>query len=173
MNKKGGAEEIFIITIVGIILVVFFAGWIYGHGIITDILVNIETQEGQPNVSLAAQSTIAFVDQGIQTLRLIAFTIFFGMVLAFLIINVFIKQHPFLYFVYVMVGMLSVILSVYISNFYEDLFLAEGIGQTIQSFTIMNFVMAYLPIIIGAVSIFGAILLFINLPRDGGLTGEL
>jgi len=171
MNKRGGAEAIFLIAAVPIVILAFFATWIFVHGMVTDTLVNIETAEGQPNISDIAQDTIVHVDDGIQFLRIIAFVIFFGLILSFLIISTFLKSHPYLYIVYVLVSLFGTIVSVYISNAYtESLLSIPNIGDVLQTFTVMNFVMQNLPFIVGSVGLIGAILLFINLPRDGGLT---
>ncbi len=79
-----------------------------------------------------------------------------------------------MYIVYVIVSMLGTIVSVYISNAYvSHLLTIPNIGPVLQSFSVMNFVMANLPFIVGTVGLIGAILLFINVPRDGGLTQVL
>jgi len=169
MNIRGGAEAIFVLAIIPFIVVAFFGVWIFVNQTITDTLTNIEASEGV-NVSAAAEVTFGQVQEGLNYLRLIAFVIFFGLVLSFLLINAFVKAHPFLYVVYVLVSMFATILSVYLSNFYSDKLLTmPTIGTTFQSFTVMNFVMANLPLLIGTIGILGGILLFINLPRDGGL----
>lgn len=172
INKRGGAEEIFLIAAIPIIIIAFFGAWIFVNQTIeTTLLSTPEQSDIKVNITEATEATFGNVNDGLAFLRLIAFTIFFGIVLSFFILNVFVKSHPFLYIVYVLVSMFATILSVYISNFYEQYILTmTTLGPTYQSFTIMNFVMLNLPIMIGVIGIFGAILLFINLPRDGGLT---
>jgi hypothetical protein len=172
-RKRGGLEAIFVLAAISIVVVVFFAGWLYGHGLITDTLVGIETQEGQPNISWAAQSTIVYVDNGIQFLKFIAFVIFFGLAISLFITNFFVKAHPYLYIVYIFISVLAVVFSVYIGNAYEALLSNTAISDTMLEFTAMNFVMQNFPTIIAVVSLFGAILLFINLPRDPGLASRL
>lgn len=173
LNKKGGIQGLFIIAAISMAIIVFFGVWIFGMDIITEKLVGIDSTNSKVNVSEAAQLYMVPVNNAYGFLRLISFTMIFGLSLSFILTNFFIKAHPYLYVVYIFIVMTAVIFSVYISNAYESLLSNAALGPTFASFTASNFIMNSLPIWIGTIGIIGAIALFININRDAGLSASL
>lgn len=171
-NKKGGIVGLFVIAAVAMAIIIFFGVWIFGMNIVEERLVGI-TASSKVNVSEAATLYFVPVNKAFQSLRLISFIMLFGLSLAFILTNFFIKAHPYLYVIYIFITMTAVIFSVYISNAYEGLLEGTVLSETFASFTASNFIMANLPIWIGTIGLIGAIVLFINVNRDAGLSGEL
>lgn len=172
--KEGAIVGLFIIAAISIAIIIFFGAWIFAMNIVEDKLVNINTGvDAKVNVSEAATLYFVPVNRAYQFLRLIAFTMLFGLSIAFILTNFLIRAHPYLYVVYVLVTMVAVIFSVYISNAYESLLTNNALSSTFASFTAANFIMSNLPLWIGTVGLIGAIVLFININRDGGLSADL
>lgn len=172
VNKKGQIAGIFILAAISIAIIIFFGVWIFGMDIITDKLTGI-TASSKVNVSEAATLYMVPVNNAFKFLRLIAFTMLFGLSLSFILTNFFVRAHPFLYVIYILISMVAVIFSVYISNAYESLLTGNVLSATFASFTAANFIVTNLPIWIGTIGLIGSIVLFINVNRDAGLSGEL
>lgn len=172
MNKKGSILDVFVLMAIAFITIVLFAAFMFSIGIIDTTLSSIP-QQGVTlyNITEANEATFGNLNQGIQFLTVIAFVIIIGLSLSILISNIFIRSHPFFYVLYILVAMIAVVFSVHISNAYEQLLTGNALSDTFQLFTGANFIMANLPIWITVIGLFGAIFLFINIPRDEGLFG--
>ncbi len=171
IGKNASATDIFILIIIAFITIVFFAAWLVGHQTLTDKFEEITTPIGDTNISQISKDTLGQVNDGIQFLRVISFIIIFGLALSILISNFLIRANPVFFVIYFFIGVMAVVFSAFISNAYESLLNNAAIGATLSSFTGSNFFMLNLPIIAGVITIFGAIFLFINVPRDSGLGG--
>jgi len=154
-NKKGFMIELIAMAIIGIIAVIFFAGWMYGIDIVNTALLSVN-DDPNANVSLAAQETFSYMNAGLDGLKLIAFVMIFGFALASLIVAYFSGQHPMLIFVYIMVVIVLIIFGAYISNSYEELRKDDPIG--LAEFGMGNWFLANLPLWIGGIGFVGIIL---------------
>lgn len=172
MGRKGSAADLFIWIIVGFITLLFLGVWVYGHNILTKALIAVPTVNGV-NVSSAAIATFGQLNDAMPLLRTVSFTIILGMALSILISNFFIRTHPFLFIVYILFVVASVVLGAYISNAYDTVLANDVVGTTFQTFTATNFIMANLPVVAAVIGVFGAILLFINMQRDPDLVGGI
>lgn len=172
VNKRGAIVGLFVLAAIAMAIIIFFAVWIFAMNIVEERLLNIPGND-KANVSDAATLIFVPVNNAYQSLRLIAFTMLFGLSLSFILTNFFIRAHPYLYVVYILITMTAVIFSVYISNAYEKLLTGNVLSETFASFTAANFIMANLPMWIGTIGLVGAIVLFININRDSGLSVEL
>ncbi len=171
INKRGSAVDIFILIIIAFITVLFFAGWMFAHQTLTDEFASITTPIGNTNVSAVSGDTLGQVNTGIQFLRVISFIIIFGLALSILISNFLIRANPVFFVVYFFVGIIAVVFSAFVSNAYEALLTGNVLSSTLAGFTGTNFFMLNLPIIAGVIALFGAIFLFINVPKDSALGG--
>ncbi len=172
MNKKGSIMDLFLLIIIAFITIVLFAVFIFGMGIITDKITTVpQTDFSLVNISEAGQATFGNLNDAIQFLTVIAFTIIIGLSLSILVSNIFIRSHPFFYVLYVIIVIIAIVFSAIVSNAYEELLTGTELSATFQLFTGANFIMANLPVWITVIGIFGAIFLFINIPRDEGALG--
>jgi len=174
-NKSGSAIDIFILIIIAFITILFFGGWLYAHQTLTDTLAEVTDPIGTTgtNVSAISADTLGQVNTGIQFLKVISFIIIFGLALSILISNFLIRANPVFFVVYFFIAVIAVVFSAYVSNAYEGLLSNDVLGPTLGGFIGSNFFMLNLPIIAGVVALFGAIFLFINVPRDSGLGGGI
>ncbi len=172
MNKQGAITDIIVWMAVGFITILFFAGFMFGHGILTERLSNINNT-GIINVSGAAEVTFGKVDVALGGLKILAFIIIFTMGLSILISNFLVKAHPVFFVVYVLITVLAIVFSVPISNVYEDMMVNPTLGPTISEFTGGSFIMLNLPVWTTVLGLAGAIFLFIGIRRDTGAGGSV
>lgn len=159
MNKKGWAEALILMVVIGVIAIVFFGGWIYASGLFKDSLNAIPGEDASSNVTAAARASYNYLDTGLKNgLPLVALVLIVGFALATLIMAVFSAEHPALIFVYVVLIILLFIFSVYISNAYENSILNDSVlGATFSTFTAANFIISYMPMWVAVIGFFGIV----------------
>jgi len=172
-GQLSGTFSIFTIIIVIFLATIFFGGWIYITGLINTQLNNVgllnEVNAGRPgytNMTLAASATIGQVNIAIQSLRLVALTFAFSLILSAVLIGFLSKKHPVFFFLHVLVTLLAVFLAVPISNAYETLLKANTFNGTLSSFTGTNWLLLNLPLVTAITGSLGAIFIFVNILRS-------
>jgi len=168
MNNKAGTFLV-ITWIVGVVVIIFFlAGFLYGFNSlttsITDAASTINTDV--VNLTYAAQSTVVHVNSAMNALTWISFVMIVTLALSILIECYYVREHPVLFFVHLMVWVLAIIGAIYVSNEYETLLGSGTLSSTLSQFTASSYVALYLPIWAGLIGFFGLILLLINATRD-------
>lgn len=158
LNKRGFAMELIIFVVVGIIVVLLFAGFIYGFGLINTTLTSGEMDTQYANLTLATSNTFSHLNSGLNQLHLIAAIILIGFVLATLIFAYGSSKNPLWLFVYILVVILVTIFSIYISNSYETLLSGNPLSDTLAGFGISNLILAHLPVWTALIGIFGIVL---------------
>lgn len=161
-NKKGSVLDVVIWVIIAFVVVLFLGLWMYGHGLITNALLDSPSEV----VVNATQDIVVPVNNALGTwLKVIAFIILFGGAVSIMISNFLIKGHPVFFIVYVFMTVVAIIVSASISNRYMELLSHVDVGSTLQQFTAVNFIMQWLPYWAAVIGIFGAIFLFIGIIR--------
>lgn len=173
-NKKGSVIDILIFLVLSFIIILFFASWIYGFNILTEKLTAIDGDVFGTRIGDVADDTFGTLNP-IQKngLHVLSFAMIFAMILSILISNFIVKTHPAFMIVYIFVIIGAIILSVYISNQYEDLMTNTVLGDTISEFKASSFIMLNLPIWTTIVGVFGMIILFAGIIRDAGQGGSV
>ena len=157
-NKKGYAVELMALVVIGIVCLVFFAGWKYAINTVNDELLAVSSPDNASNVSAATEATFSYMNTGLDYLGLISYMIIIGFAIATLIVAYFSGEHPILFFVYIFVIILIVIFAVYISNSYEDLLDEPVIGAELVEFETSNHIMSKLPLWVGVIGFIGTAL---------------
>lgn len=174
MNRKGSIFDLIVWIVVITIMLVFFAGFYYGFGIMKDQVTSIVIPNSPINISQAGEDTFGQVHTGLASLKWIALVITISMIISIMVSNFLVKAHPVFFIVYIMMTIVGVFLSVYIANAYESILVSSNpISTTLQSFTAMNFIMLHLPIWTTIVGIMGAIFLFIGIIVDRDQGGSI
>jgi len=162
-NKKGLVQEVLVFVVIGIVILLFFAGWKYGFHLITTQLQSTNLPTNITNLSLAASNTFGYVDTGLNGLQIISFSILFGFMIGTFIMAFFSKNHPIMLPIYVLIIVGMIILSVYVSNIYSSLLTNSVLGSTLQDYVISNFIMGELPYIVAIIGFFGIIISLISI----------
>jgi len=178
LQKKGQIDtNIINVMVILFLAVVFFAGLIYVQGLIYKSFqqVGLENEKNANNdiyvnLTQANEQTFGVLNDSIQSLRLVSFMYMLSIIVLTIIVGAFERKHPFLFFIYILIMMLALILAPIISNAYETLLQSNIFEGVLQSFTLSNFIMLNLPIIVLIMGTLGSILLFVNLIRDEGAT---
>jgi len=176
-NKNGFTQELLAVLLVGLICALFFAGWYYGSNVINtelisgslDKVIGITTNSmgdnGQLtqttsnftiNVSQAATATYSQVNTGYNLLGFLAGMIFIAMMIGTILTCYFAPGHPLLISLYVMVTLGLTIGAFYISNAYEAIRLIPGIGGVLVSWTMIDYFLQKLPVMIALVGFLGS-----------------
>lgn len=173
-NKKGQSiVQLFIFVAIVMVIVLFFAVWLFGFNTLTETLDEIELPTGTGiNFSEITRDTIDHVNTGMGFLRTIAVLMIFGFAISILLSSFLEKTHPGLGFViHIFVTALAIPFAVVVSNAYEDLLADAVIGPTLQTFTGANFIVLNLPLWVVVIGIAGIILLMSGIPKDRELGG--
>lgn len=166
MNKSAQTTAILTFIIAGIVMVLFFAGWIYMFNQMTTVMQGITTSTNQVNITDAVSKTIAPVNNAMNGLHTISIAILLGLILGMFIEAYYVRKHPILFVVHFLIVSLAVTASIYISNQYEILTQNPLLGTNISAFTGVGFIMQYLPLITTVIGFIGLILMFIAISRD-------
>ena len=176
MNRKASAfTDLFLIVALLFVVVLFFAGFMYGFGLVTNQLLDLEIVVLDSNVSTAAEDTFEFANNALGGLQWLALAIFFGMMIAIMVSNFLVKAHPVFFVLYILITVLAVVLAVPVSNAYETVLTDGVLSQTLNdSFSGVGFLLLNLPGVIAIIGFAGAIFLFVGITVDrdtgGGLT---
>lgn len=166
--------NLFTFMIISFVVILLFAGLIYVMGLLNTTFQNVGLQNeinsnnpGYVNMTLAAQQTFGQVNTSVQSLRLVALTLIFSIILSTIFINGLQKIHPAFFFVYVLIVVLAIIFSAPISNAYQNLLASNIFDGLLPSFTGANWIMLNLPLVTTITGLLGGLFLFINIIRTG------
>ena len=175
MNNKGSLFDIIIWLIVIFVMFIFFAGFMYGYNLLTAEVVNtVMPPESLINVTDAGQDTFGQINTGLASLRWLALVIAVSMIISIMVSNFLVKAHPVFFIVYILIIVVGIVLSVYLSNAYETILTSSNpLASTLESFTAMNYIMLNLPIWTTIIGILGAIFLFIGVTFDSQQGGSI
>ena len=177
-NKKGAYADVFIFIIMAFVIVLFFGMMYFAftkmNTVLTSVKFDIGTGSTATNFSNIVNSTWGEVYEGYGQLKTMAYVLIFGMILTILVGAWKIKSPPIFLIFYIIVSIGAIIVSVYISNMYQNLLSNSDFGSTLQSFKGASYILLRLPIIASVVALFsGAIsLIGMNYSRRETTYGE-
>lgn len=171
MNKKASIIDPIVAMILSFILVVICGVVWYAVGEVNTGLENAAPmiQEKMPyvNVSETITNTVGAVLVAYETFTWITVMLIFGYFLSVLISAFLVKTHPVWFVAYILVTVLAVILSVPISNTYEELVTNPTLASTWINFPGANYIFYYLPLWMAVFGIIAGILMYINIDWGG------
>jgi Flp pilus assembly pilin Flp len=178
-NKKGQTSTVFNIfyfIIVTLVSVLFIGGLIYVTGLLNGVFTQVgvnndltrnSSSPGYVNLTLASNETFGVLNNSVQSLYMVAGVYVLALAASIIITNIFMKMHPLWFFAYMLIAVLAVIFSAPVSNAYQSILASNIYGGNLAGFTIPNFVLINLPIIVMVIGVLGGIFLFINMIRTG------
>lgn len=167
-NNKGQIEFIFIWFIVALIIIFIFVGWTYFYGQINTILNDVEV-EGTNNATIhdATTKTWGEVNNAMPILQWVSLFFIFGLIMGIFVGFFFVQEHPWIIGIYFLLIVLSVILSIPISNAYADIIVTEPLASTFAGYQGANYIFLNLPLIVSIVGLFGIGILFVGYYQKG------
>jgi hypothetical protein len=180
INKKAQLSgvldfDIFTFIVFCLIVVVFFAGWIYANGLLNNAMhnagLNNEVNAGQPgytNMTLAADLTFGKMYQSMQALHMVALVYILSLAVVIIITNALIKRNPIWFFAYILISLCAILFAPQVSNAYGNLLASGLFAGELNNFTASNFILLHLPIIVLIISVLGGLFMFVNLIKGEG-----
>lgn len=102
-----------------------------------------------------------------QFLSWFGYLMFFGLLIAFLIIAYNVRSHPYLAVFWIFIIAVLALVSMWLSNSYEEIKYGDSyLRDAYESNVISNFLMTYLPHIVVAFGLISGLLLFVLISRD-------
>lgn len=162
MNKKGGFTDLFIFMIVAVCIVFISVIFLYLGG-----KAQAEVQEkiggvmfGNDNSTDIIDNSLGAVNRAYQSLYWISVFLIVGMVISIFIGSYLVTTKPVFFIPYILIVIIAVIVSVGISNAYEQVMLDPTLASTFAGMVGANFIMLKLPIWISVIGITGGIIMF-------------
>ena len=132
MNNKAQTTALITFIVAGIVVITFLAGWIYFFNTMTTSLEGVAIDTSIVNFSSAVSQTVSPVNNAMSGLHLLSVCILLGLIMGMLIEAYYIRRHPILFVVHLLITILAIIASAYISNEYETLMTNNILGSIIS-----------------------------------------
>jgi len=165
MNKKGGFTDLFIFMIFSFAILLICGIFIYIGGDVTEKVHETmdDMQFGDANTSQVIDETFGAVNRSYQALYWIAVFLMVGMVISIFIGSYLVTTRPVFFIPYAFITIIAIIVSVGMSNAYEQVIADPTLASTFAGFIGANFIMLQLPIWITIIGIVGAIIMFVRM----------
>lgn len=173
MNKKGSIMDGIVWIVIAFVSLLVLGGLFYMHNQIYEGLRGVGSI-GAVNMTNITDTVFLPATQDMGTgLNIIAFIIIAGGVFSILVSNFLVRIHPAWFLPYILMTIMAVILSAYVSNAYMELLSGNVLSASLSQFTMGNFIMQWLPYWSAVMGILGAVFLFVGALRDRELTGGI
>jgi hypothetical protein len=166
MNKSGGMVDLFLFMVLAVAIVFICAIFIFlGGKATTEVHKQLDgtNYAGDQNMTQLIDKTFGAVNRAYQSLYWIAVFLIVGMVLSIFIGSYLVTTKPIFFIPYFFVTVIAVIVSVGISNAYEQVINDPTMASTFAGFVGANYIMLQLPIWIAVIGIVGAIIMFVRM----------
>lgn len=127
--------------------------------VFTGIIEDASVSSGNEALENATVVSFAPVSEGVQQLEWITFMLFVFMLITMLIMCFYVRTYPFLAFVWLLMVLVLVFISIFLTNAYNDIRQGE-LSDVYQSWENTDFYLQYLPHIVLVMGIIGGIIMF-------------
>jgi uncharacterized membrane protein YfcA len=118
---------------------------------------------GDTNATVVIDETIGVVNTAYYSLYWIAVLLIVGMMLSVLIGSYMVTTRPVFFIPYFIVTVIAIVVSVGLSNAYEQIIQDPLLASTFQGFIGANYILAYLPLWVTLLGFVGMIIMFTRL----------
>lgn len=173
MNKKGMIGAIVFVILAFAVGVVTVLLYMIANVTADELYANAPSlQESlSSNVSEVMHDTFGRYVSALESLKWITVMLLIGMALATILAAFFVRVHKIFLVLYVLFVIVAVIISVPLSNTYEDLTEQADLAPYFEGFVGQNFIFEYLPYWVTIIGMFSGIIMFINMMKDSGFEG--
>lgn len=171
--KKAGMFDLIIAMVLMLITAVCLVIFTFAQNTIeTELLAKAPIiQQGFDNSTNVTQiiiDTVGHTTTAYTSFKWISVLLIFGLFLSILISSFVVRAHPVWFVGYIFIVVISIILSVYISNSYEILMNNPTLASTfLTGFFAQNWIFLNLPVWITLVGLLGGLLMYVNLDVGG------
>jgi len=163
MNKKGQFTDIFLFMIVAIIVLLVSGLFIY-MGLRTQNQLEESmagmTIGGTTNYTTIVSNTFGDVNVAYSSLYWISIMLIVGMMISIFIGSYLVTTKPIFFVPYIFVIIISLFVSVGISNTYQEVVATPELALTFAGFIGSNFIMFNLPIWVAVIGFTGGVIMF-------------
>ena len=163
LRKKGGFTDLFIFIIMTFIIVISFGVFIYiGQRVETQLHTVMDDMDlgDTLNNSKLIDDTMGKVNDSYNLLYGVSIIIIIGMIISIFIGSYLVTTKPIFFVPYLFVTIIAIILSVAVSNAYEQIVENETLSATFLEFTAANFILLMLPLWVTIIGFVGMIIMF-------------
>ncbi|KKK85757.1 hypothetical protein LCGC14_2770100 [marine sediment metagenome] len=159
MNNKGGILSIIVWLASVVVIILILAAFVFFFDVTTTALLDAGAiiDSSVVNLTDATQKTMVPINLGMRSLTWISFLLITVLAFGILVENFYIRQHPILFFVHILIIFLGIIAAISISNFYEIFLNDPLLGGTLSEFTAASFTALNLPYWVAVIGIIGLI----------------
>lgn len=171
-NKKGGMFDLILAIALALILAVSLVLFTFAQNKLHTKLIQqapqLQKHITNENVTDIINNTFGEVGNAYDSFKWISVMLIFGFFLSILVTAFLVRTHPAWFVGYIFIVVISVIVSVYISNAYEKLMNNATLSSTFMTgFFGQNWIFLHLPIWITIIGLIAGLLMYINLDTGG------
>lgn len=175
-NKRGQFTDLFVFMIFAIILL-----FVSGLFIYMGLTVNDQLDEsfagqniggsGEVNYTEVKDSTFGNVNIAYSSLYWIAILLIVAMIISIFVGSYMVTTRPIFFVPYIFIVIIAIVVSVGMSNAYQDVVENPELASTFANFIGANFIMYNLPMWIAVIGFVGGIIMFVRMKSQEGVGG--
>lgn len=172
-NKKGGMFDLILAIALSFILIICLIVFSFAQDQMDEKMMELapviqKSFTNETNVTAIMVNTIGSTTQAFKSFKWISVTLIFGFFMSILISSFLVKTHPVFFVGYIFVVIISIIISVYVSNSYEQIMNTPMLADTILTgFWGASWIFLNLPIWVTIIGMLAGILMYINIDVGG------
>jgi hypothetical protein len=173
ISKKGAVSDVIVYMVITFTFIVFIGLWLYSTNLFTNTLGNnlnsfVNPAIGLDNATVTGifNNTIGSLPTSYLVVRWISFMIIVFEAISLILGGLFVRIWKGFFPIYIILAVICVIISVPLSNAYEDIYYNPTFGPTFATLIGPSWILLHFPIWITIVSLFAGIIMFISLPKQ-------
>lgn len=161
-NKRGGFTDLFLFIIIAFAIALITGIFLYiGNTTTTQLHAQLDPMSTQDvNYTEILNDTTDQIPVSYQVMKWGSIVLIFAMILSIFYGSYKVTTRPIFFVPYFIVVIVAVILSVVVSNAYDDLLTNSQLATTLSELIGTNFMLLYLPVIVGTIGVVGGIIMF-------------
>lgn len=161
--------DLAVLVIFFFILVVFSIVMFMSSGRISTALHDVLDTEStaEENYTTMLDNSITATHNSLGVLKWLMVFLFLGFAIVLWLSAWMVNTHPVFFLIYIIAVIITIIFGVGLSNVYEMMSEQAGLTSTIGEFSMLGYLMAYLPIWISVIGFIGLIIMFVRFKKGG------
>lgn len=170
-NKRGAFTDLFLFMGLAFLVVVFMVMMTFTSNMVYQKLIEesdtIQRGLGDSgNATEIINESVGAVNIAYGSLRWISVVLIFGFALSILLSSFLVRTNPVFFVPYILIVIIAVIVSVPLSNAYEQVYQNPELAEAFSGFFGATWIFLHLPIWVLVIGILAGILMFVNVVRS-------
>jgi hypothetical protein len=170
-NKRGAFTDLFLFMGLAFLVVIFMVMMTFASNVVfKELNENSDAiQRGlgdSGNATEIIQGSVGKVVEAYGSLKWISVVLIFGFALSILLTSFLVRTNPVFFVPYILIVVIAVIVSVPLSNTYEQVYQHPELAETFAGFFGATWIFLHLPIWVLVIGVLAGILMFINVVRN-------